>query len=212
MKKEKKCEKDSQQFYEMGYHYHISAITLWIKVLDYPDYYNPSLYLLRHAIELLLKGIIIKQSGMSFVEVSNNVVFYEGKKKKKITDIHSIKVLWCKFKELNLNNDFLYNYTNAFSEKELNEIDLTIEKYDKVDYNSIYYRYPFKSDGRKTDIEPVRIKKDINVVNELKKYPQYIIEDGEKISSISTQSVSNLKKGQELFDVAEAIFKLYDMV
>ena len=51
--------KQVKAFYDMAFEYHIAAVTLWTQIVSAPYLYNPISYLLRHTIELQMKGLIV---------------------------------------------------------------------------------------------------------------------------------------------------------
>lgn len=61
--------KSAQRYIDLAFEYHVAAMTLNTQIFDAPYLYNPTGYLLRHTIELLLKGLIID-------EENNDMVFF----------------------------------------------------------------------------------------------------------------------------------------
>lgn len=53
--------KSVKQFYNLAFDYHMSAVSLWEQIMFEPYIYNPTIYLLRHTAELLLKGLIVRE-------------------------------------------------------------------------------------------------------------------------------------------------------
>lgn len=51
--------KSAQRYVDLAFEYHVAAMTLNTQIFDAPYLYNPTVYLLRHTIELLLKGLVI---------------------------------------------------------------------------------------------------------------------------------------------------------
>ena len=64
--------KQVKAFYDMAFEYHIAAVTLWMQIVSAPYLYNPISYLLRHTIELQLKGLIVCElrKDNSFLKIS----------------------------------------------------------------------------------------------------------------------------------------------
>lgn len=54
-------DKSAQRYIDLAFEYHVAAMTLNSQIFDAPYLYNPTAYLLRHTIELLLKGLIINE-------------------------------------------------------------------------------------------------------------------------------------------------------
>lgn len=54
--------KTAQKYFDMAFEYHVAALTLHVNISDAPYLYNPTAFLLRHSIELLLKGLIIRET------------------------------------------------------------------------------------------------------------------------------------------------------
>ena len=53
--------KTAKRYFDMAYEYHVAALTLYYSLFDASYLYNPTAYMLRHSIELLLKGLIIRE-------------------------------------------------------------------------------------------------------------------------------------------------------
>ncbi len=80
--------KQVKAFYDMAFEYHIAAVTLWMQIVSAPYLYNPISYLLRHTIELQLKGLIVCElrKDNSFLKISE-IKTPVGK----MNTVHSVK-------------------------------------------------------------------------------------------------------------------------
>ena len=54
--------KTVKRYYDLACNYHLSARYLWGEKIHAPYIYNPTIFLLRHTAELLLKGLIINEN------------------------------------------------------------------------------------------------------------------------------------------------------
>ena len=68
--------KKVKRFYDLAYDYYLSADILLSQIIDFPYLYNPISYLLRHAIELQLKGLIIYEMGNRASLIFNDLSFF----------------------------------------------------------------------------------------------------------------------------------------
>lgn len=125
----------------MASEYHVSAITLWTQIMHAPYLYNPIAYLLRHTIELQLKGLIVyekrkecKKLALGDIKIETS---YPKKIVKKNTNVHSLLDLWIHYNKLLSDNNIILN--KAYKQV----IDNAIKKVDKRDFSSTRYRYPF---------------------------------------------------------------------
>ena len=50
-------DKSAQRYIDLAFEYHVAAMTLNTQIFDAPYLYNPTAYLLRHTIELLLNSV-----------------------------------------------------------------------------------------------------------------------------------------------------------
>ena len=80
----------------MAFEYHVAALTLHVNIFDAPYLYNPTAFLLRHSIELLLKGLIIRETQKAR-RIAANRITIGGRK---LNQTHSVGLLWNHFKTL----------------------------------------------------------------------------------------------------------------
>lgn len=135
-------------YYELAYEYHIAATTLAACLIEAPYLYNPISYLLRHTLELLLKGLIIKE-----LRKDNKKLIIKNVKvgTKKLDSIHSLLYLWDYYKS------FISSNSIAIGQDSIKFITKTIKKIDAKDFSSTRYRYPFDKTGESMDVMPVDI-------------------------------------------------------
>lgn len=131
--------KSAQRYIDLAFEYHVAAMTLNTQIFDAPYLYNPAVYLLRHTIELLLKGLIIDEE-----KQRHRISVKEIKvAKKNINSQHSLLSLWLCLSELT---------SIGLKKEDIKIIGNVITKLDTKDFSSTRYRYPYK--GSKT--EPIR--------------------------------------------------------
>ncbi len=124
----------------MAFEYHVAALTLHISIFEAPYLYNPTAFLLRHSIELLLKGLIIRETQKARRIAANRITIGN----RKLNQTHSVGVLWNHFK-------MLY----PIPEESVIALDKAIEKLNKKDIGADRYRYPYKKQGQPIPVEPV---------------------------------------------------------
>ena len=84
--------KSAKRYFEWAYEYQVAALTLNTQIAYASYLYNPIVYLLRHTIELQLKGLIINEvKAHSNIRVDQITV---GSKKRKLNQTHSLNELW----------------------------------------------------------------------------------------------------------------------
>ena len=89
-------DKSAQRYIDLAFEYHVAAMALNSQIFDAPYLYNPTAYLLRHTIELLLKGLIINEK-----KRKNHISIKEIKVgKKNINAQHSLLSLWAHLNKL----------------------------------------------------------------------------------------------------------------
>lgn len=187
--------KSAKRYIDMAFEYHVAAMTLNTQIFDAPYLYNPTVYLLRHTIELLLKGLIIDEE-----KQRHRISIKEIKvAKKNINSQHSLLSLWLCLSELT---------SLGLKKEDIMMIGHVITKLDTKDFSSTRYRYPYK--GSKT--EPIRqIPLEPVAINIADKAPD--LSDGIPWIAIYADRVGVVDKGskllrelKDLFDVAELLF------
>ncbi len=189
--------KSAQRYIDMAFEYHVSALTLYTSIFDAPYLYNPTIFLLRHTVELVLKGLIIhSEKGKHQVSIKN--INAGGKN---INSQHSLLALWNHFNKI---------ASPIIEADDFTLIHSAISKLDKKDFSSTRYRYPYKRGGAKTLLQTPLEPVEINVAD---KAPD--LADGIPWIAISSGRVGTVDKGNRLlcdlislFDVVELLFEL----
>lgn len=187
----------SKRYFEMAYEYQIAALTLYTQIPSASYIYNPTAYLFRHAIELILKGLIIAEEKKSRrVRVDEIMVG-----NKKLDEIHSLYELWYKYTSLNKQIDLS---SKIF-------IDKTIGKFNNRDPFSERFRYPRskktkKKNSRNYPLEPV-------LISYADKSPD--LEDGIPFLIETNNSAAVVERGayllQEINDIVLTTELLFDL-
>ena len=141
--------KSSIRYFDLAYEYQIAAITLANQVFDAPYLYNPIAYLLRHTIELQLKGLIVQEVKL----VSKKPIDKIKVGKNYMNRMHSLIELWEYYLQIAQVN---------ISEDDKRRVTHVVTYLNKGDYVS-RYRYPnTKGDGRKKarnfPLEPIVLR------------------------------------------------------
>lgn len=191
--------KQVSAFYDMANEYYVAATTLWSQIVEAPYLYSPISFLLRHTIELQLKGLIILELRkdccslkISDISVSNG---------NKMSSTHSIKKLWEYFKQL-----FLSHSLSVF-ESEFKMCDKAFSRLDKKDFSSTRYRYPISKDNSSINYDPINIFIADKAPDISKGIPSVAI--GEKTICIIDKGQRLLDDTRELFDIVEFLFELF---
>ena len=130
-------------FYDEAQNYYCSAIILskTDEVVDEKyDLFGPIVYLLRHAIELMLKHLIVKE-----LYEQNVTEWHECKLSpynRRITSMHSLRVLYETYIEQ-------IRKLGKVDVKDLDEVECFIEEFDNIDFDSTFFRYPYDKNGVK---------------------------------------------------------------
>lgn len=193
-----------KRYYDLAYNYHLSATVLWGQIIEAPYIYNPTIFLLRHTTELLLKGLIIKETIRinSTVDISR-ITIQDNGSKININAVHSLFYLWDYFKLINKSNRLVPCY--SFQQEQA--IDKVIKFFNDKDFNSTTFRYPFSKQGKPIIIEPIDLNHS-GKAPELGVTPPTIIQHGEEVCVIK-KGIRYLVQTQKLFDAADVLFQLY---
>ena len=183
--------KTASRYFDMAYEYHVAALTLYYSLFDASYLYNPTAYMLRHSIELLLKGLIIREEKTKR-RVAASKIKINGRS---LNSIHSLLVLWNYFKSF-----------YAIPEKEILKLNNAIRKLNKKDFASDRYRYPYKKNGTPISVEPVVIEM-ADKAHDLADGIPCIIQSQQDIKLISKGStlIMDLKT---LFEELEILFDI----
>lgn len=202
MKKENTTSKIANRYYELALDYYESASILFINILDNSSIYNPTIYLLRHSVELFLKGLIIKEN-----IISNNTINIDEIKvntdsgAKKLNSIHSLWCLWDNYKSLNTKNRLISIFDNN-QEKYLDKI---IASFNDKDFDSTNFRYPYDKKGEEIIIKPVDIE-NIKYAPDISKKKLNLIEFGGNVYEVK-KGIKAVQELKHLFIVAEQLKK-----
>jgi len=119
--------KQIKVFYDMANEYHVAATALWIQIMDAPYLFNPISYLLRHTVELQLKGLIVSELRKDNRNLKINEIKTPAGK---MNSVHSVWTLW----------EFYLKLSQACSIP-MDEVDVkfcsnVLSKIDKKDFSS----------------------------------------------------------------------------
>lgn len=113
-----------------------------------PSIIYPLMYLERHTLELLLKSIILFSVNKQNIIEDLKVVINDGS----VFDLsrtHSLLILINKYIEINTNNFLFPN----FDENVIKDIRKQLEKFNKIDSKSDFYRYPISKDNKQSKLK-----------------------------------------------------------
>lgn len=197
--------KEVKHFYDLAYDYYIAAVSLWGQIASKNHIYNPTIYILRHAIELLLKGLIISENLKMCRNVDiSKICICDNNSKPNINSTHSLLCLWDNFKQLNKDNCLL-SYFNVEQES---FIETQLKTFDEKDARSTTFRYPYTKQGKSIIIKPVQVN-ETDFAPEISKNPPKIIIVDSKIYTV-TRGFKYINQAQKLFDVAKLLFDFYE--
>lgn len=185
--------KTTNKYFDLAFEYHVAALTLHSQIIEAPYLYNPISYLLRHTIELLLKGLIVIELKNQKIKVAINEIKIG---KNKMNSIHSVHKLWNHYKDMSDN----------LTEGQINLIDNALKKLDKKDFSSTRYRYPYSKSGMPIPTEPVIFDMSGKAPDLALGIP-YIIQTTEQ-SAILEKGRVLLQDIPILFDVIEFLFEI----
>lgn len=193
-----------KRYYDLAYNYHLSAVVLWGQIIEAPYIYNPTIFLLRHTTELLLKGLIINETIRinTTVDISRLTIEENGTKIN-INAVHSLFYLWEYFKLINKSNRLV----PCYSLQQAQAIDKVIKFFNDKDFSSTTFRYPFSKQGKPIIIEPIDLDNS-GKAPELGATPPTLIQRGDEICVIK-KGTRYLVQTQKLFEAVELLFKLY---
>jgi len=136
-----------------------------------PSIIYPLIYLERHALELLLKSLIL--SDIARQKISEKLEININGSKFELSRTHSLEILLDKYCLLQTQ----YRLVPMFDER-INKYKSVIKKYDEYDRTSEFYRYPLTKTGKFT---PSQLWKDSSdsILNEIGKNNGYLVFDFE---------------------------------
>ena len=190
--------RSAKRYFDLAYEYQISALTLYTQIFSASYLYNPTAFLFRHSIELLLKGLIITEvKRSSRIRVDAIMVG-----KRKLNETHSLGELWNKYNSVK---------QRPWDPNMQAFIDKTIKKFNSRDPFSERFRYPRskltkKKDSHNYPLEPVQI-------NHVDKAPD--LADGIPFLILDNGEAAIIERGpyllQELNDIVETTEFLFDL-
>lgn len=113
-----------------------------------PSIIYPLMYLERHTLELLLKSIILFSVKKQNIIKDLKVVINDGS----VFDLsrtHSLLILINKYIEINTNNFLFPN----FEENVIKDIRKQLQKFNKIDSKSDFYRYPISKNNKQSKLK-----------------------------------------------------------
>ena len=113
-----------------------------------PSIIYPLLYLERHTLELLLKAIILLNVKPQNI-VEDLKIEIDSGKFFDLSRTHSLLILINKYIEINTTNSLFPNY----EEKAINQIKKQLEKFNRIDSKSDFYRYPISKDKKQSKLK-----------------------------------------------------------
>ena len=189
-----------KNYYDLAFDYHIAAATLHTQLIDATYLFYPVAFLIRHTIELLLKGIIIQKElltnsnqQISKIRIGNNGTYLDR--------THSLLNLWQHCKLI----DAIFS---VIGDKDQMRVSDLLEKLNEIDFSSTKYRYPVDRENNLQNIEPLKID-DSGVAPEIGDEPPVIAIRNNKVVTI-TKSDDLLAFNADLFDVIEILFSLLE--
>ena len=137
----KEIDRPYNLFYEEGLSYYKSGVILQNspdRIQEEDLLFSPIVYLLRHALELLFKALIVKDVVTKNKGSWNTMKF--PPENRRLNTIHSIKTLYETWKLM------CNNVTNN-DEEGIDEIENIVEQLDSYDFSSTFFRYPYSKEG-----------------------------------------------------------------
>lgn len=195
--------KTAKRFCELAQTYEKTAFTLWQQIISEPDTINPTVYLLRHSVELYLKGLIIEKAFNNNLCTEINEIEINGSGRM-ITSVHSLLNLWNYYKRLSEK----YMLTPGYSPGAQKFIDFEILYWNGKDPRSTSFRYPFEKDDKPIPIKLISLD-DSGKVPEIKCAPPRIMAFGPNVFIVK-KGYRYLTHTQNLFGVAEILSRLFE--
>ena len=138
--------RSAKRYIDWAYEYQIAALTLYTQIATAPHLYNPTIFLLRHTMELQLKGLIIGE-----VKRSSNARIDDikiGKQNRKLNQAHSLLELWEKY---------ITVVQDEINFDDFSQINKAIKKLNRKDPGSDRYRYPQSKKKQNFAMEPIQL-------------------------------------------------------
>ena len=185
--------KSAKRYFDWAYEYQIAALMLHTQIAAAPYLFNPIIFLLRHTIELLLKGLIIGE-----VKQKSNTRIDEikvGKQNRKLNQTHSLLELWDKYtfvaSDVIRTDDFIL-------------VDKVIKMLNRKDPYSDRYRYPQSKQKHNFATEPVQLDCSGKSPDIDDGIPYVLITDG--VPAVINKGPILLQDLSDIIEVTEILF------
>ena len=187
--------RSAKRHIDWAYEYQVAALTLYTQLATASHLYNPTIFLLRHTIELQLKGLIIGE-----IKRSSNTRIDDikvGKQNRKLNQAHSLLELWEKYiavVRVEINAD------------EVTLINKVIKKLNRKDPGSDRYRYPQSKKKQNFATEPIQLDFSRKAPDLADGIPYVMITDSG--STIVEKGALLLQDLADIIEVTELLFGL----
>lgn len=187
--------KSAKRYIDWAYEYQVAALTLYTQLVTAPHLYNPTIFLLRHTVELQLKGLIIGEIKRSSNTRIDDIKI--GKRNRKLNQAHSLLELWEKY---------IAVVQGEIDTNEISRINRVIKKLNRKDPGSDRYRYPQSKRKQNFATEPIQLDFSGKAPDLAEGIPYVMIADGNPVI---------IEKGphllQDLNDIVEATELLFNL-
>lgn len=145
----------SQQFLNHSKIYYDAALIIEHQYIEHnnPNVFYPFLYLLRHSFELTLKSLILSSVHNQDIDVEKMLVITSISKKMnfKLSKTHSLLNLFDQIRVIYKNKvDDNQVLLSIFDGEDMDLIRTHLVKFNLIDLQGDYFKYPFTSRGRDT--------------------------------------------------------------
>ena len=190
--------RSAKRYFDWAYEYQIAALTLHIQLVNSPYLYNPIIFLLRHAIELQLKGLIISE--VKSERNTRNDQITIGKQKRKLKQTHSLQELWVEYTSI---------AHSQIDDEVLQLISKVIRRLNRKDPYSDRYRYPQSKKNRNFETEPIQLDFSGKTLDLSKGIPHLMFVDGTPV--VIEKGAVLLSDLIEIVEVTELLFDLSEL-
>ena len=187
--------KSAKRYNDWAYEYQVAALTLYAQLATAPHLYNPTIFLLRHTIELQLKGLIIGEIKRSSNTRIDDIKI--GKQNRKLNQAHSLLELWEKY---------IAVVQGEIDTNEISRINRVIKKLNRKDPGSDRYRYPQSKRKQNFATEPIQLDFSGKAPDLAEGIPYVMIADGTPV--IIEKGPHLLQDLNDIIEVTELLFNL----
>lgn len=187
--------KSAKRYIDWAYEYQVAALTLYTQLATAPHLYNPTIFLLRHTIELQLKGLIIGEIKRSSNTRIDDIKI--GKQNRKLNQAHSLLELWEKY---------IVVVQSEIDADKISLINRVIKKLNRKDPGSDRYRYPQSKRKQNFATEPIQLDFSGKVPDLAEGIPYVMIADGNPV--IIEKGPHLLQDLNDIIEVTELLFNL----